>query len=309
MIDIVVATYNPNKYLDEQIDSILNQTYIDKVSRIILIDDYSDNEFYIKKNLEKDARIEFHKSSHALRGAKYNFSDGLSKTTSKYIMTCDQDDFWLPNKIEVSLNELLRLEAEKKNAPLLVATDVKIVNERLELIDESFLCYRNVELDRDADFDKILFKNIVPGCTMLFNRHLLSLALPIPEEAMMHDWWLLLVAAFKGKISIIPIQTMLYRQHSSNCLGAKKKTILQAYQSRSIMENFQLVSQHVNNVMSQSETFYMRYVNQDVHREVYPLTCKFKKYNASNKIKYVIRNFRLGFVKNIGYIISSVLGK
>jgi hypothetical protein len=148
-------------------------------------------------------------------------------------MFCDQDDVWLPNKIELSLNHLQKLEAKHgANTPLLAYTDLKIVNDQLEVIHESMWDYTQLIPSRDQKWNRLLTVNPAVGCTIMFNQALRQLVTPIPAKAVMHDWWLALIACFFGHLDFIPQATMLYRQHQNNVVGAgqrKKKTPLEYF--------------------------------------------------------------------------------
>lgn len=260
MIDIVIATYNPSVYLLEQIDSILSQEAINKVARIIIVDDSSVDTKYLKLAIKKDSRIELYKNTSGKCGAKNNFSYGLSLTSSDFVMTCDQDDVWLPNKVGLSLNTIRELD---ESYPCLVSTDVIVADSKLSVIHESFLNYKGVKLPQDAQPNKILYRNIFPGCSMIFNRKLLDIALPIPEEAIMHDWWLISVASLIGQTSYCLEPTMLYRQHDSNCIGAKQNSLLSAFKARSIMDNLSLLEKHYINVKKQNLAIYNRFMLEE----------------------------------------------
>ncbi|MGN5041550.1 glycosyltransferase family 2 protein [Aeromonas sp. 3P] len=260
MIDIIIATFNPKVYLLQQIDSILSQQSIDKVNRIIIVDDNSTDKTYLLLALKKDPRIELYKNSSGKSGAKNNFSFGLSLTSSDFVMTCDQDDVWLPHKVELSLDTIMKLDG---NYPCLVSTDVMVVDSELSVIHESFLNYKGVKLPQDARTNNILYSNIFPGCSMIFNRKLLDIALPIPDEAIMHDWWLISVASLIGQTSYCLEPTMLYRQHESNCIGAKQNSLLSAFKARSIMDNLSLLEKHYINVKKQNLAIYNRFMLEE----------------------------------------------
>ncbi|QPR55092.1 glycosyltransferase family 2 protein [Aeromonas allosaccharophila] len=298
MIDIVIATYNPSVYLLEQIDSILSQEAIHKVSRIIIVDDSSVDTKYLKLAIKKDSRIEFYNNDSGRNGAKNNFSYGLSLTSAAFVMTCDQDDVWLPHKVELSLDTIMKLDG---NYPCLVSTDVMVVDSELSVIHESFLNYKGVKLPQDARSNNILYRNIFPGCSMIFNRKLLDIALPIPEEAIMHDWWLISVASLIGQTSYCLQPTMLYRQHDSNCIGAKQSSLLSAFKARSIMDNLSLLEKHYLSIKMQNRVIYERFMlgeNKSVNSELETfLHTEGILYESLKFSKYL----RMGFVKSLLY--------
>lgn len=221
MIDILLASYNGEKYIAEQIDSILNQTYKDWF--LYIKDDCStDNTLSIIRNYESRYKdnIKVITSDIKSGSAKDNFFSMLKCSENEYIMTCDQDDVWLPNKIEITLYKMLEAEKENKDIPILVHTDLKVVDEKLKKITDSLIKMQNIDFRRDK-LNNLLVQNIVTGCTVMVNRKLLDYIKIVPLQAIMHDWWLALLASAIGKIYFIDIPTVLYRQHSNNDVGAK----------------------------------------------------------------------------------------
>lgn len=229
MIDIILATYNGQAYLAEQIKSIQESIGYQKwVNKIIVTDDGSmDNTNSIVAQLaKKDSKINWVKNTSVMKGPKHNFAFGLTQSNADYVMLCDQDDIWLPHKIETSIERLLK--AEKKSSPetpLLVFSDKQIVDEQLTMISDSYFRLKNIPKDWHVQFSQLCQQNVISGCTTLFNRALINKALPIPDQAYMHDWWLALVAHRCGEIHFIDTCLIQYRQHSNNTIGAKKRTL------------------------------------------------------------------------------------
>jgi len=144
------------------------------------------------------------------------------RSKAQYIMLSDQDDVWLPTKVEKSLNALKELEQRFPNVtPLLVHTDLKVVDESLISIADSFWMYAGLNCHYTS-LNRLLVQNVITGCTIIFNRALAEIATPIPNEALMHDHWLGLVASALGHIGVLEEATILYRQHGRNIIGAKK---------------------------------------------------------------------------------------
>jgi glycosyltransferase involved in cell wall biosynthesis len=227
-IEILLATCNGEKYLEEQIDSILNQSFTDW--NLIIRDDKSEDktlqiiEKYIKKYPQKIFLIQDIESNFRL-GAAQNFSKLLKYSSADYILFSDQDDIWLENKIKDSLEHMWNLESSNgKTLPILIHTDLSIVNTNLELIHPSYWQHQYLDPQRSA-LNHFLVRNLITGCTVIVNRALKNLAVPIPDTAYMHDWWLALVASAFGKISYLSEPTILYRQHSANEVGAQSKGI------------------------------------------------------------------------------------
>jgi hypothetical protein len=120
-----------------------------------------------------------------------------------------------------------------KSAPLLVFTDLRVVDDKLKLINESFWAHMGIDPDCIDRFSEMLVQSVVTGCTTMLNRRLLELALRMPEEASMHDRWIGLLVSGMGKYSFVRTPTVLYRQHDRNVLGTGAKP-----QTRSLLQRF-----------------------------------------------------------------------
>lgn len=224
-IHILLATYNGENYLAEQLNSILNQTNTNW--QLLIHDDNStDNTVDIIKQYQKQNpdKIQFIDDDVSFGNASANFSFLLEHVDSEYIMFCDQDDVWLKNKIELTLEKMQDMEKTYQNLPILVHTDLTVVDEELKVISKSYWKYQYIDPSKDS-LNRLLVQNTITGCTVMINRRLMNIALPIPNDAIMHDWWLGLVAAAFGKITYIDIPTVFYRQHSKNDTGAAKFNI------------------------------------------------------------------------------------
>lgn len=222
MIDILLASYNGEKYIAEQIDSILSQTYEDWF--LYIKDDCStDNTVNIIRGYEKryKDKIKVVLSDKPSGSAKNNFFSMLQYSKSDYIMTCDQDDVWIPEKVKITYNKMKQAENRDKDIPILVHTDLIVVDENLNTICDSLFKMQNLDSNRDK-LNNLLVQNIVTGCTVMINRRLLDYIETVPTHAIMHDWWMALVASALGKIIFVGEQTVLYRQHNDNDVGAKQ---------------------------------------------------------------------------------------
>lgn len=223
VVDILLPTYNGERYIREQIESILSQTHQDW--RLLIRDDGSSDgtmdrlKDYLGSYPQKMVLVEDHKGH---LGACQSFAALLNHSTSDYVAFCDQDDIWFPEKIELTLNRMTRLETTC-DKPALVHTDVKVVDENLRLLSDSFWKYQRVNPDR-KNLNHLLIQNNVTGCATMINRRLKEISLPIPPGAIMYDWWIALVASALGVIDYIDTPTMRYRQHSRSDTGAKKYT-------------------------------------------------------------------------------------
>ncbi len=159
-------------------------------------------------------RLEWIDRGGPRRGACGNFAALLRQSAADYVMFCDQDDVWLPEKIAGTLARMTAAEAAMgRDTPLLVHTDLAVVDESLRPLGRSFWKYVHLDVRRDTAVQRLLMQNVVTGCTTMANRALVRKASPIPPEAVMHDWWLALVAAAFGRIERVEDPTVLYRRH------------------------------------------------------------------------------------------------
>ena len=219
-IAILLATYNGGKYLREQLDSIFAQTYT-KWHLYIHDDGSKDDTIEILKDYQsrfpnKITIIE----GEPTGGAKNNFYFLLKRVESLLYMFTDQDDVWLPNKIEMEVNAWNQNKAD--DVPVLVFTDLKIVNKSLDVISDSLWKYYKFNTEK-IRMQSLILQNVVTGCTMLINKKLrdMMIAYKNIENVPMHDKWAALIALQFGKMIRINDQTILYRQHENNAVGAQ----------------------------------------------------------------------------------------
>lgn len=221
MIDILLSTYNGEQYVAEQLDSLLAQSYGD--FNIIVRDDCSRDKTveivgsYASLHPDKIKLIRGEKNLGYIK----SFEQLLTVSTADYYMFCDQDDVWLPDKIALSFKRLNELEAvHGKDTPILVHTDLTVTDTDLNTTHKSFVDYSGFNIPLlESDIHFLGLCNTVTGCTTLFNRALKEKALPF-NTLTYHDAWLAICAKKYGVLSFIPQQTILYRQHDNNSLGA-----------------------------------------------------------------------------------------
>jgi len=221
-LTILMAAYNGEKYISRQIESILTQTHQNYTLHIS--DDAStDNTYKIATQYatQNPGKITTTQNPENTGSAKHNFINMMINQKNDYVMLSDQDDIWLPEKITKTMTKMKSMEAEHgTNTPILVHTDLKVVNENLKTINPSYKQAMNSDYTRTA-LNQVLIQNTVTGCTVMYNRALSELITQKPDYCVMHDWWLKLTASAFGKIGHIEEQTILYRQHSKNEVGAK----------------------------------------------------------------------------------------
>lgn len=220
-IAILLTTYNSSRYLKELLDSLLTQTYRDW--ELFIHDDTSNDDTLgiIRAYENADQRIHLLEDT-VRRGSKESFLWLMEKVEADFYMFCDHDDVWLPNKVELSLKEMLA-QPKWNEGPIIVASDLKFVDERLNVIEDSFWRHCHTLDKYFSDKRYYLFYNNIPGCSMLFNDKAKRLALPCPPNTYVHDTWLVLSTLWNGgKVVCIKQPLMLYRQHSGNLIGSKE---------------------------------------------------------------------------------------
>ncbi len=261
-VDILLATYNGAAFVEAQLDSILAQTH--KNWRLVIRDDGSTDktpeivEAFRARHPEKVIVLEDEAGN---LGLVQNYSRLMEHAGAGYVAFCDQDDVWKPLKLELSLQKMGDMEADHgADKPLLVFTDLTVVDEDLQPIHGSFWRHEGLRPDRCNSLNRLLLQNVVTGCTALMNRPLVERSVPLPAEAVVHDWWVALVAAAFGFADHLEKPTVLYRQHAENIIGAKSAHLFdlpaRAFQ---LLRNFDSSRKSRLAPFSQADAFYKRY--------------------------------------------------
>jgi glycosyltransferase involved in cell wall biosynthesis len=246
-IGILIATYNGDLFLTEQLNSILNQTNCDW--NIFINDDGSTDDTMAIIN---DFTLKYPNKIHLLNikpkrlGSSANFFSLLNLVQSDYYMFCDQDDFWLPTKIERSLRKMKEMEAANCSQPI--------------IIHPSFHRFTRVDPEKFNSYNYLGVMNCVTGCTMLFNKHVKLLSIKYKGNKVWHDWWLGVLTAKEGKLAYINEATLLYRQHSKNVLGAREVNISYLfYILRTLRTTFQIDIQNYKNLKNINYGSFLKY--------------------------------------------------
>lgn len=215
-VNILMSTYNGQQFLAEQIRSIQDQSYTDW-TLFIRDDGSSDNTKEILKDFERqDSRIHLidnDKSDNL--GVIKSFHKLVNHDRADYYFFSDQDDVWLPNKLELSLKEAQNYLAD---LPLMVYMDLKVVNQDLEIMTESMV--KSQSHHANTELVQELTENTVTGGVAMIN-HALAEMWQETDDILMHDWYLALLASAFGNLVFIDQPGELYRQHSDNVLGAR----------------------------------------------------------------------------------------
>ena len=197
-ISVCIATYNGEKYICQQLRSILGQ--IGESDEIIISDDSSsDRTVEIIKTFD-DKRIRLLENNR-FHNPAYNFENTLEKATGDIIFLSDQDDIWLENKVKIMTGLLQKYE--------LVVSDCIVINENEDILQESFFKIRGSKKGLLNNF----LKNSYMGCCMAFNRRILDIALPFPDNLPMHDMWIGMIGELYGKTYFCDQKLVKYRRH------------------------------------------------------------------------------------------------
>lgn len=214
MISVAMATYNGEKYLREQLDSILNQTYTN--FELIICDDCSKDSTVeiLREYGGKDSRIQVYINDRNL-GYKKNFEKAIKLCQCEYIALSDQDDIWTPNHLEVLLDNLGECCLVCSNAQF-IDSDGLLLGSAVKP-DSVYIAAKGNE-----QFLQLLHGNFVQGCASLFKKELIPSLFPIPQEFRTHDYWFALVAAVQGGIRYTSDKLVLYRIHQNNSTAPKQ---------------------------------------------------------------------------------------
>ncbi|MBU0593617.1 MAG: glycosyltransferase family 2 protein [Gammaproteobacteria bacterium] len=221
VVDVLLAIYNGEFFLAQQIESILAQSY--RQIRLIVRDDgSSDSSVAIVRSFAEryPEQVVLLEDTKGNLGSTGNFLQLLGFSVADYVMLSDQDDVWLPEKVAITLSAMKKCEVlHGKSMPILVHTDLTVANKDLSVVSQSFWKYQNID-PKLSGINRLLVQNVVTGCTVMMNRSLMNLVRPVTDGIVEHDWWLALLAAAFGRIVHVDSPTLFYRQHGKNVLGA-----------------------------------------------------------------------------------------
>lgn len=252
MVDILMATYNGEKYIEEQISSIINQTYKDWT--LYIHDDGSTDETIEIIKKFNDSRIILIEDGLNFGNSSKNFLHLLTKyVKNEFFFFSDQDDYWMPDKIERTLEFMNKLLIGKdKSLPVCIGTDLKVVDSNLNEINPSF--YNFSKIIKDAQFNDLLIENVFTGCTMCMNRAIIPYMKKCDlffDGIVQHDWLIGLICASDGYIGQLPNPTMLYRQHQNNVVGANAFTIKRLFDFSTMMVRLKKIKKLRESVIGQ----------------------------------------------------------
>ncbi|WP_102127275.1 glycosyltransferase family 2 protein [Deinococcus planocerae] len=297
---IVLATYNGERFLEQQLESILSQMG-DRDELLVHDDGSTDGTRELLRRIagqESMVRLLVHPPAG---GPKENFAFLLGQTSARYVYCADQDDVWMPGKLDRFEQVIQFYESVYgEDTPLLVHSDLSLIDEAGSPISDSLWYYQAIDPRWGDHFNLIMTQNAVTGCAMMVNRALLKIALPIPCQAVMHDWWLAMVACAFGKVVWLPEVTVLYRQHRDNNVGAKRFVInpVKQFQYREQIRTSLLES------TAQAGAFAQRYVDSPwvelarIYSELPSLSYPSRRYSLVRH-----KFFKSTLLKNLAWVI------
>lgn len=313
-VEIALATYNGGEYLAEQIDSLMEQTAFQH-TRILLGDDGSSDDTIalISQLQQRHSETIILLPKGPGLGASANFGRILEATRADYVFLCDQDDHWDADKMEKSLRAIEGLAAVHGNEkPLLVFTDLRVVDRNKQTIAPSLWAFQGIN-PRACQLRELLMQNVVTGCTVVVNRALLEKALPIPQEAIMHDWWLALVASACGAILPVEQTTMSYRQHGKNEVGARQWSVQYILDRAVQLLKRETAGHHLERLLNQAGALHNRCraeLPEVTKCQVEELAALMSKNIARRVWVSVSRGWRRqGVIRNLGWFMILIWAK
>lgn len=301
-IAVLMAIYNGENYIEEQLQSIIAQTETNW--ELFIHDDGStDGSLQIVNRYKTRDPNRIHiMEGPSCGGAKDNFFFLMRQIDAPYMMFCDQDDVWLPEKIELTFQRMREQESRfGEDTPLMVFSDLTVVDHKLHRIAERISVYQKLDPRRVRCKD-LMIQNVITGCTVMVNRALMKKAICMErtDEIIMHDWWCALIAAQFGNISYVDLPLVLYRQHGDNSVGAKNVNSLKYLGAR--LRNKRSVKQSLAATQNQMRYFAETYSISD------PVLCRYGQLGGMNKAKrlwfYATNGVhKCGWQRNLGLLI------
>lgn len=260
-IAIILSTYNGEKFLDEQLLSLKNQTF--PFQLFIRDDGSTDNTIKKLYHWKDQFNVKIVEGENLGALASFNLLLQMIPSDCDYILFCDQDDIWENNKIENTVLNLQEYETKLgKKTPLLFHSDLILINENSNIISNSFWRFQRIYPLLGHRLNRLLVQNTVTGCSAGMNRTLFNLIGEIPAEAKMHDWWVALIACSFGKIISSGIPLIRYRIHRSNAVGGKTISFKRIFNTlkelKLFYQNWKLENENVTkqvNVFSEKYQF------------------------------------------------------
>nr|MBP3599375.1 glycosyltransferase family 2 protein [Eubacterium sp.] len=291
-IHIVLATYNGAKFIKEQLDSILNNSWKDLT--IEVCDDGSTDETLeiVSKYVKTYDNVTLHRNEKNL-GYVMNFMEGIKRSQSPYIMLCDQDDIWHVDKIQKTYNRMRELEKEMSSqVPLLVYSDA--MNFDSDTGEELGSFHKSSHLDTEkVDLAHLLMENKCIGCTVMVNGVIRDYLKELSPAIRVHDWWLALICSCFGKIAYLDESTLQYRQHSGNMIGGSGFSTYVGNR----LKNMQKQKLAIRATFEQGKAFYQTFSGQ-LENDAKDVLATFARMDAAGFLRRRLWLVQYGFWKS-----------
>lgn len=308
LLTILMATFNGEKFLVEQLESILAQSY--QNWELIIRDDNSTDSIQsiISAFIKRDSRIKQIQYGTLHGTACRNFSqlfDWAYQQEKVYVLFADQDDIWLPNKIELSLKEIQEAEIVYGTAvPLVKYSGFNFIDDKGISID------KHLKLPDKLSLKVLLTENYAWGCTMIMNQPAINLVKHIPPESVNHDYYIALVVSAFGQVSLINQALVLYRQHESNVSGNIDKMSLKGRFNR-YFKNINSMIEPLTQNLALVKSFYQNYADRldQVNKKKVSGFLESYQSNFFKLLKTMLRLgiLKIGFGKNMVYFYTLFL--
>ena len=310
-VAVALATYNGEYYIKEQLLSIKNQTY--SVDEVVICDDAScDNTVKIVKDFIYENALNWKLVINDKNvGYKLNFKNCLSQISSDLVFLCDQDDIWLPEKVEEILEIFL-----KNPSCLGVNSAYTCIDANGENIDKKSLkkSFKLTDKDKKISFEQVIKQNTTPGCTSCYKKSVVEEYLQVTDSSLPHDWELNILAAKSDGLYYVDKALTKYRLHGSNAIGLemngnfsvklkgseeKRKEILKIQEKRAEY----LKKSKENNLANRFSTFLENRKSAIYDKKVLPAVKNLLKVCGLRSIESV------SFKSAIGDIVFALKGK
>jgi len=288
IISVIVATYNGELFIKDQLESILNQVV--SVDEIIVIDDCShDNTLNIISEYCANNNITVYHNERNL-GVVKSINKGLSLSSGDYVFLADQDDIWHKDKVKIQLEQMYFMEKQHtEDIPLLSVHDASVVASKNRIISDSLWKYSGYH-PRYSSLASTFIWNTFTGCCILMNRALVNSILPIPVIPIYHDQWIGLVAHNYGYVGTVDQSLMSFVRHGANSTEVFMKKTLYGRLKDFISHTF--YNDPMKNLFLTIELFESRYKYRDYQQS----KLVSKLYNLK-KFPVLLRKIGLGYLK------------
>jgi len=302
ILSVAMATYNGELFLEEQIQSILNQSF--QNFELIICDDCSTDKTaqIIQKYMQTHSNIKLFKNETNIGFIK-NFEKLISLCETPYIALSDQDDIWLENKLEIQMKAMKKAESLNNNSPLMVHSDLMMINEEGKHLQNSFFKYKKYKLKDAKDLGQILGPCGVMGNTILFNQALKDKILPFPSCLEVHDYWIAVMTELLGERITMRQPLVKYRIHNENASNTIVKYASKTYSIQKSINFFRKKSPLPYLSSHRSDVIEYILENYTLEKNDMALLKVFHRYlqKSSLTLSLLLKMFKYDFIKRDGW--------